>query len=85
MALGKDLNSDLPEALPAQPGVELLQPQLRVDSHKLSQVPKRGFLGLGLGASVISESLKTLCAVALLGDVGRHRPVLGEKCILARI
>lgn len=79
------LTSELTEHLGFKPEPDTNHLQLRVNSHKLSQVPKRGFLGLGLGAGVIGESLKTLCAVALLGDVGRHCPVLGEECILARI
>lgn len=85
MAIGKDLNRNLLEALPAQAGIKLLQSQLRVNPYKLPKVLKRGFLGLGLSASIIGESLKTLCAIALLGDVGRHLSVLGEKCLLARI
>lgn len=85
MALGKDLNSDLLKALAAQAGIELLQPQLRVDPDKLPKVLKRGFLGLRLSAGILGEPLKTLCSIALLGDVGRHLSVLGEKCLLARI
>ncbi len=85
MAVGKNLNGDLLQALPTQAGIELLQPQLRVDSHKLPKVLKRGFLGLRLSAGIIGESLKTLCSIALLGDVGRHLSVLSEKCLLARI
>jgi hypothetical protein len=42
-------------------------------------------LGLRLSAGIIGESLKTLCSIALLGDVGRHLSVLSEKCLLARI
>ena len=85
MAVGKDLNGDLLQALPTQAGIELLQPQLWVDPHKLPKVLKRGFLGLRLSPGIIGESLKTLCSFALLGDVGRHLSVLGEKCLLARI
>ncbi len=85
MAVGKDLNGNLLEPLPAQAGIKLLQSQLRVNPHKLPKVLKRGFLGLRLSAGIIGESLKTLCSIALLGDVGRHLSVLGEKCLLARI
>lgn len=85
MAVGEDLNGNLLEALPAQAGIKLLQSQLRVNPYKLPKVLKRGFLGLRLSAGIIGESLKALCAIALLSYVGRHLSVLGEKCLLARI
>jgi hypothetical protein len=46
---------------------------------------KRGFLGLRLGAGIFGESLKTLCSIPLLGDVGCHLSVLGKKGFLTRI
>lgn len=84
MTVRKNLNGNLLEALAAKSGIELLQPQLRVYSNKLPKVSKCGFLGLGLSACIIGESLKTLCPVALLSNVGCHRVILGEEGILVR-
>lgn len=58
--LREDLHGDLLETLAAKTSIELLQAQLRVDTHQLSQIPKRGFLGLGLGTSIICQALQAL-------------------------
>src|ERR1700712_5033192 len=85
MTVGKDLNGNFLKALAAKAGVELLQPQLRVDSDKLSEISKCGFLGLGLSTCVIGESSKALCPVALLSYVGCHRAILGEEGVSAGV
>jgi len=80
--LGQDLDGDLLKTLAAQPLVQLVQAQLRIESEHSRKTDQRLLVAVSLRARVVSQRLESLSTLALLSDACCQRPVLGAHRIV---